>query len=88
MVSSKLIIKIKPLIIILLLLPSFIWIVMFINGNLGANPIDTLMDNLGEMSLRLLIFVLIVSSLSELVFFRSLINLRRLIGLIAFYYLF
>jgi len=88
MISSKLINKIKPTIIILLLLPSFIWIGMFVNGSLGVNPIDILMDNLGEMSLRLLILVLIISSLSELVFLRSLINLRRLIGLVAFYYLF
>ena len=61
---------------------------MFINGNLGVNPIDILMDKLGEMTLRLLLLVLIISSLSELTFLRSLQNLRRLIGLVTFYYLF
>ena len=88
MLSSQLIKKNIPIVLILLLLPSFIWIGMFINGNLGINPIDILMDKLGEMSLRLLLLVLIISSLSEFVFLRWLSNLRRLVGLVAFYYLF
>ncbi len=88
MISSRLVKKNKPTVLIFLLLPSFIWVSMFINGNLGVNPIDILMDKLGEMSLRLLLLVLIISSLSEFTFLRPLLNLRRLIGLIAFYYLF
>jgi len=88
MISSRLVKKNKPIVLILLLLPSFIWTGMFINGSLGINPIDILMDKLGEMSLRLLLLVLIISSLSKFNFLRSLHNLRRLIGLIAFYYLF
>ena len=86
MISSKLINNFKPVVLIVLLLPSFIWIGMFINGSLGVNPIDILMDKLGEMALRLLILVLIISSLSQFIFLRSLQNLRRLIGLVAFYY--
>ena len=88
MISSKLIKQIKPIILIILLLPSFIWIGMFISGNIGVNPIDILMDKLGEMSLRLLVFVLIISSLSQFSFLRSLQNLRRLVGLVTFYYIF
>ena len=88
MISSKLINKTKPTILILLLLPSFIWIGLFIIGDLGINPIDILMDKLGEMSLRLLVLVLLVSSLSEFYFLRSFQNLKRLIGLISFYYIF
>ena len=88
MISSRLVKKNKPIVLIILLLPSFIWIGMFINGNLGVNPIEILMDKLGEMTLRLLLLVLIISSLSELTFLRSLQNLRRLIGLVTFYYLF
>ena len=88
MISSRLINKTKPTVLILLILPSLIWIGMFINGSLGVNPIDILMDKLGEMALRLLILVLIVSSLSQFPFLRSLQNLRRLLGLIAFYYIF
>ena len=88
MISSRLINKTKPTVLILLILPSLIWSGMFISGSLGINPIDILMDKFGEMALRLLILVLIVSSLSQFPFLRSLQNLRRLLGLIAFYYIF
>jgi len=86
MFSSRSINKIKPLILVLLLLPSFVWVGMFINGNLGINPIEMLMHKLGEMTLRLLIGVFFISSLAQFSFLRSLQNLRRLVGLIAFYY--
>ena len=86
MLSSRSINKTKPLILVLLLLPSFVWVGMFINGNLGINPIEMLMHKLGEMALRLLIGVLFISSLAQFSFLRSLQNLRRLIGLTAFYY--
>ena len=86
MFSSRFVNKIKPLILVLLLLPSFVWVGMFINGNLGINPIEMLMHKFGEMALRLLIGVLFISSLAQFSFLRSLQNLRRLIGLTAFYY--
>ena len=86
MFSSRSVNKTKPLILVLLLLPSFVWVGMFINGNLGINPIEMLMHKLGEMALRLLIGVLFISSLAQFSFLRSLQNLRRLIGLTAFYY--
>ena len=88
MFSSRLINKSKPICFILLILPSFIWVGMFIEGSLGVNPIDILMDKMGEMGLRLLIFVLIISSLSQFNFFKSFQNLRRLVGLMSFYYIF
>ena len=86
MFSSRFVNKTKPLILVVLLLPSFVWVGMFINGNLGINPIEMLTHKLGEMALRLLIGVLFISSLAQFSFLRSLQNLRRLIGLTAFYY--
>ena len=86
MLSTKLINRIKPVILMLLILPSLLWIGMFINGSLGINPIKILMDKLGEMALRLIILTLFVSSLSQIKYLRALQNLRRLIGLTAFYY--
>ena len=88
MISTDQVNKNKPIILSLLLIPSFVWIIQFLNGSLGVNPIDILMDNLGEMALRLLIAVLCLSSLSNFIFFRSLQNLRRMLGLAAFYYVF
>ena len=86
MLSTKLINRTKPAILMLLILPSLLWVGMFINGTLGINPIQVLMDKLGEMALRLIILTLLVSSLSQIKYLRSLQNLRRLIGLTAFYY--
>ena len=86
MISTKFIRKTKPLIFILLLTPSILWSYQFILGNLGVNPIEKLMDQLGEMALRLIITTLIISSLSDFKILRSLVEYRRMIGLFAFYY--
>ena len=84
--STKIVKRSKPIILLLLLLPSIIWGITFVQGDLGINPIDKLMDELGKMALRLIIVTLIISSLSQLKFLRSFQNIRRMIGLTAFYY--
>ena len=84
--STKIVKRSKPIILLLLLLPSILWGITFVQGNLGINPIDKLMDELGKMALRLIIVTLIISSLSQYRFLLSLQNIRRMIGLTAFYY--
>ena len=84
--STNIIKRSKPIILFLLLLPSIFWGLTFLQGNLGINPIDKLMDEFGKMALRLIIVTLIISSLSQYRFLRSLQNIRRMIGLTAFYY--
>jgi len=84
--STKIVKRSKPIILLLLLLPSLLWGIMLVQGNLGINPIEKLMDELGKMALRLIIVTLIISSLSQYRFLRSLQNIRRMIGLTAFYY--
>ena len=84
--STNIIKRSKPIILFLLLLPSIIWGLTFLQGNLGINPIDKLMDEFGKMALRLIIFTLIISSLSQFKYLRSFQNIRRMIGLTAFYY--
>ena len=84
--SANIIKRSKPIILFLLLLPSIIWGLTFLQGNLGINPIDKLMDELGKMALRLIIVTLLISSLSQIKFLRSFQNIRRMIGLTAFYY--
>ena len=84
--SSKIVNQSKPIILFLLIAPSIFWIVMFVQGNLGVNPIDKLMDELGQMALRLIIATLVISSLSEFKLLRAFQNIRRMIGLLAFYY--
>ena len=86
LLSSKAVNKSKPFVLLLLIAPSLYWSIMLVVGNLGVNPIDKLMDELGQMALRLLTVTLIISSLSQIKFFRALQNIRRMIGLLAFYY--
>ena len=86
MISTQSFKKIKPLIFLAIIFPSLFWSYQFINGSLGVNPIEKLMDNLGKMALRLIVLTLFVSSLSEFKKFRFLIEVRRMIGLFAFFY--
>ena len=88
MISTQSFKKTKPLIFLAIILPSIFWSFQFINGSLGANPIEAFMDNMGEMALRLIVLTLFISSLSEFKKFRFLIEVRRMIGLFAFFYAF
>jgi sulfoxide reductase heme-binding subunit YedZ len=84
--STKMMSRIKPVIFVFLLLPSLFWTYQFVVGGLGVNPIEKLMHNLGEFTLRLLIATLLLSSLANFKYLRSLQIVRRMIGLFAFYY--
>ena len=86
MITTQSFKKIKPLIFLGLFFPSIFWSYQFINGSLGVNPIEKFMDNMGEMALRLIVLTLFISSLSDFKKFRFLIEVRRMIGLFAFFY--
>ena len=86
MITTQSFKKIKPVIFLGIFFPSIFWSYQFINGSLGVNPIEKLMDNMGEMALRLIVLTLFISSLSEFKKFRFLIDVRRMIGLFAFFY--
>ena len=76
----------KPILFILILFPSLLWAFQFVTGNLGVNPIEKLMDELGLMALRLIIITLMITTLSNIKPLKSIVVLRRMIGLFAFYY--
>ena len=76
----------KPVLFILILSPSLLWAYQFVTGNLGVNPIEKLMDELGLMALRLIIITLMITTLSNIKPLKSIVVLRRMIGLFAFYY--
>ncbi len=76
----------KPVLFILILSPSLLWAYQFVTGNLGVNPIEKLMDELGLMALRLIIMTLMITTLSNIKPLKSIVVLRRMIGLFAFYY--
>ena len=76
----------KPVLFILILFPSLLWAYQFVTGNLGVNPIEKLMDELGLMALRLIIITLMITTLSNIKSLKSIVVLRRMIGLFTFYY--
>ena len=84
--STKMMSRSKPVIFIILILPSIIWFYQFVGGNLGVNPIEKLMHKLGEHALRLIILTLFISSMSQIKHLRALQTARRMIGLFVFYY--
>lgn len=54
--------------------------------DLGANPIDEIVDRLGKTALNLLLLGLCVTPLAELSGWRDALRFRRLLGLFAFAY--
>jgi sulfoxide reductase heme-binding subunit YedZ len=80
----------KPLLFLLCTLP-LAWLLVRTLGiagaGLGANPIDELMDRLGEWGLRLLLATLCVTPLAVTLRKPWLMGLRRMLGLFAFTYL-
>ena len=86
MFSTKNFNRSKPILFLLILFPSLLWAYQFVTGNLGVNPIEKLMDELGLMALRLIIVTLMITTLSNIKVIKSIVILRRMIGLFAFYY--
>ena len=86
MFSTKNFNRSKPILFLLILFPSLLWAYQFVIDNLGVNPIEKLMDELGLMALRLIIVTLMITTLSNIKTIKSIVILRRMIGLFAFYY--
>src|ERR671925_1777663 len=57
-----------------------------LTDNLGANPIDEITDQTGIWTLRFLLITLAVTPARRLTGWNRLIQLRRMLGLFAFFY--
>ncbi len=77
---------IKPSIFIMALLPVFYLVWGMFSGVLGANPIETVIRDLGEWALRFLLITLSISPLRRLTGMAQLLRLRRMLGLYVFFY--
>ena len=80
---------IKPALFIMCLLPllMLMWEAFGIAGaSLGANPVERIQDTLGEWGLRFLVITLAVTPLRDWFNAPWLIQLRRMLGLYAFFY--
>ncbi|GGF55786.1 protein-methionine-sulfoxide reductase heme-binding subunit MsrQ [Terasakiella brassicae] len=81
-------IPIKPFVFLVCLLPAF-WLVYGIfTGTLGANPIETILRDLGDWTLRFLLLGLAISTVRRLMGWAWVMRYRRMIGLFAFFYAF
>ena len=56
------------------------------SGDLGANPVETLIHHFGEWALRLMLVTLAVTPLRRLTGWNQAVRLRRMLGLFAFFY--
>ncbi|CDH47314.1 protein-methionine-sulfoxide reductase heme-binding subunit MsrQ [Candidatus Contendibacter odensensis] len=76
----------KPLVFIASLLP-LVWLCWLIRqGQLGANPVETLSHHSGDWSLRFLLLTLAVTPLRRLTGWNRLQQFRRMLGLFTFFY--
>jgi sulfoxide reductase heme-binding subunit YedZ len=76
----------KPALFLLCLLPLGGLVVGAATGQLGANPAEKLIRELGEWSLRLLCLTLAITPLRELTGLAALARLRRMLGVFSFAY--
>lgn len=88
MVLSRLNIKwLKALVFVASLIPLAVLVAGALGNNLGANPIETIIRTLGDWALRFLLITLTITPLRGLTGWRALVQLRRMLGLYAFFYL-
>jgi sulfoxide reductase heme-binding subunit YedZ len=80
---------IKPALFVICALPllSLLWAAFSIGGaSLGANPIEKIQDTCGEWALRFLVITLAITPLRDWLNQPWLVQLRRMLGLYAFFY--
>jgi methionine sulfoxide reductase heme-binding subunit len=76
----------KPGVFVACLIPLAILVGNALTDNLGANPIDEITDQTGTWTLRLLLITLAVTPARRLTGWNRLIQVRRMLGLFAFFY--
>ncbi|MDH3379998.1 MAG: sulfoxide reductase heme-binding subunit YedZ, partial [Gammaproteobacteria bacterium] len=76
----------KPVLFVLCLLPVAQLAYAAYRGSLGADPVETLTYATGDWTLRFLLITLAVTPLRYLTGIRSLVQLRRMLGLFAFFH--
>ncbi len=76
----------KPLVFALCLAPLTRLVFFAFTDRLGANPIEFVLCSLGTWTLTLLLVTLSISPLRRLTGWNSLMRVRRMLGLFAFFY--
>jgi sulfoxide reductase heme-binding subunit YedZ len=76
----------KPGVFVACLVPLAVLAWNAATDNLGANPIDAITDQTGIWTLRFLLITLVVTPVRRLTGWNRMIQLRRMLGLFAFFY--
>ena len=78
----------KPIVFLLCLLPAALVVTdaFGITGQLGANPVEEILDRFGNWSLRFIMLTLAVTPLRRITGWNWLLRFRRMLGLFTFFY--
>ena len=81
---------VKPLVFVAALLPAVLVVTdtFELTGSLGANPIEEILDRFGILGIQFVLIALAVTPLRQLTGWVQLAQLRRMLGLFAFFYVF
>ena len=79
---------VKKLVFVAALVPAAMLVYGAFTGNLTANPVEYLENETGDWAITLLIVSLAITPLRRLTGWNDIIRLRRLLGLLAFFYAF
>ena len=77
---------IKPVVFAAAVVPLARLVLRGVGGELGANPIEVITHETGIWALRFLLITLAITPLRRLSGWHSIIGLRRMLGLFAFFY--
>ena len=87
MTQTQLVRRVLKPIVFLAGLGPFLWLVYnAFWGDLGVNPVETITNETGIWTLRLLAVTIAITPIRWLTKWNPIINLRRMIGLFAFFY--
>ena len=77
---------VKPVVFVACLTPAALLLYNALWGDLGVNPLETLTNQTGIWTLRLLVATIAITPIRWLTKWNPIITLRRMIGLFAFFY--
>lgn len=77
---------VKPVVFIACLTPAALLLYNALWGDLGVNPLETLTNETGIWTLRLLVATIAITPIRWLTKWNPIITFRRMIGLFAFFY--
>jgi sulfoxide reductase heme-binding subunit YedZ len=76
----------KPAVFLACLVPAALLVYNALWGSLGVNPLETLTNETGIWTLRLLVATIAITPIRWVTKWNPIINFRRMIGLFAFFY--